>query len=193
MIIQTRTRNFEKLLYLFVCQFTISFNTLFRMTFHIVGPCYCSCVFLLPQQKYVIQTSMYLVQQLFHLVCIHVEYIPNFHGQEMIMFVKINVFSSISSTWKPSFCFFPVILMSSTHTDRKKNLVSDERTYIPNLVLFPIQVFMKLPPIVFLITIRQMDDHINSVQEVPLDLQCLPMILAICVVESVSTHLDIRI
>ena len=38
--------------------------------------------------------------------------------------------------------------------------------------------------------IRRMDDRTSFVQEVPWDLQCLPVIWAICVVEDVSKHLD---
>ena len=38
-----------------------------------------------------------------------------------------------------------------------------------------------------------MDDRASFVQEVPRDLQCCPMILAICVVEDVSKNLDILI
>ena len=43
------------------------------------------------------------------------------------------------------------------------------------------------------IAIRLMDDHTGFVQEVPLDLQFLLMILAICVVEDVSKYQDIPI
>ena len=45
--------------------------------------------------------------------------------------------------------------------------------------------------IVFPITIQPMGDHINFFQDVPRDLQCLPMSLAICVVEDISKRLDI--
>ena len=38
-----------------------------------------------------------------------------------------------------------------------------------------------------------MDDHTDFVQEVPRDLQCLPMILAIYVEEDASIRLDIPI
>ena len=48
----------------------------------------------------------------------------------------------------------------------------------------------KLLRIVFPTAIRLMDDRTSVVQEVPRDLQYFPMILAICVVEDVSQHLD---
>ena len=41
--------------------------------------------------------------------------------------------------------------------------------------------------------IRRMDDRTTFVQELPQDLQIFPMVLAICVVEDVSKHLDILI
>ena len=46
-------------------------------------------------------------------------------------------------------------------------------------VLSPTQVLIKLHRIVFPTTIQLMGDHTSFVEEVPLDLQCLPMIIAI--------------
>ena len=57
----------------------------------------------------------------------------------------------------------------------------------------PIQVLMKLVRIVSPTAIRLMDDRTSFVQEVPQDLQFCVMILAICVAEDVSKHLDIPI
>ena len=66
-----------KLLHFLVCQFTVSLTAFSSMSFHVVGTNYCFCVRLLPnlvifqllQQKYVIHTSLYIVQKLFHKVC----------------------------------------------------------------------------------------------------------------------------
>ena len=69
-------------------------------------------------------------------------------------------------------------------------LVSDGRTCIPNSVLSPIHVQIKLLRIVFPIAPQLMNDHTNFVQDVPQDLPCLPKMLAIYVVENVSKHLD---
>ena len=49
MIIQTRMRNFVKLLHFFVCQLTVSFKAFLSMSFHDVGPRYCLCKFLRPR------------------------------------------------------------------------------------------------------------------------------------------------
>ena len=40
-------------------------------------------VFQLLQQKYVIQKYLFFLQQKFHSVCFHVEYIPNIRRREM--------------------------------------------------------------------------------------------------------------
>ena len=64
-------------------------------------------------------------------------------------------------------------------------------TDIPNSVLPPIQAPAKLPRTVFPTRVQQVDVRINFVLEEPLDLQCLTIILATCVVEDVSKLLDI--
>ena len=74
------------------------------------------------------------------------------------------------------FCFCPHILTEII-------LVFGEQTGIPNSALFPIQVPLKHHPTV---SPAQVAVRTNFVQEVPLDLQCLTMILATCVVEDVS-------
>ena len=71
------------------------------------------------------------------------------------------------------------------------DLANDAQTVIPSSELFPIQVPKTLFQIVFPTVIRQVGDRTDFVQEEPLDLQCLTMIWATCVVEDVSIHLDI--
>ena len=83
----------------------------------------------------------------------------------------------------PIFCIFPAIMMSSTCTDTK-NLVSDDRTFIPNLLKLLRIVFPKTNPRSWM-----------TVQEVPRDLQSLPMIWAICCGRRIHTseHSDLGI
>ena len=69
-------------------------------------------------------------------------------------------------------------------------LVVGEQTDIPNLVLFHIQVPKELLRTVFPTRGLQVDVRTNFVQAEPVDLQCLTMIWAICVVEDVSISLD---
>ena len=128
------------------------------MSFHVVRPrllfvlegFLIPVIFLLLQQKYVIPTTSLFVQRLFHSVCIHAECIPSTRGQEMM--------------WVRQYPHVSAILMASTYTDRK-NLVCDERTYIPNSEFSPIQVLVKLLRIVFPIPIQQMGDHTSFVQD----------------------------
>ena len=112
--------------------------------------------------------------------------------KKWVWFVKMNVSPSISSTWEPDSASVQAF-WCHPHVSDRNTLVSIERTYIPSSGLSPIQVLIKLARIVFPITIRLMDDHINFVQEVPRDLQFSSMILAICVVKDVAKHLDILI
>ena len=72
MVVQTRMRNFVKLLHFLVCQFTVSLNALLSMSFHIVRPRYCLYlrffppgIFQLHQQKFAIQTFSQIVQHFF--------------------------------------------------------------------------------------------------------------------------------
>ena len=78
-----------------------------------------------------------------------------------------------------------------TYTDKNNPCFHDERTYIPNLVLSPVQVPIELPQTVSPIRVQQMGVRTNFVQEEPLHLPCVPMIWAIYVVEDESIHLDI--
>ena len=87
----------------------------------------------------------------------HAEYIPS----------RSDVGSSLSTLFinffhmGASFCFFLAILMSSPHVPTEITLVFDERTFFPNLELVPIQALIQLLRVVFPITIRPTDNHIN--------------------------------
>ena len=90
-VIQARIWNLAELLHSPACQFTVSLNAFLSMSLHVVGPGYSfrvrfpnPVILQLLQQKYVIQTSLHIVQESFHFVCIHVEDIPSIHGQEMM-------------------------------------------------------------------------------------------------------------
>ena len=143
MIIQARTWNFTELLHFFVCQFTVSLYAFSSMSFHVVGTRYCLCVtffatpviFLLLQHKYGIQTSLKIVQQLFHLVCIPSECIPNFHGQKMMWVHQDPQVPSMSSTWEPYFAFFQRF-WCHRRIPMRIIMVFDEPTDIPNFGTF---------------------------------------------------------
>ena len=66
-------------------------------------------------------------------------------------------------------------------------LVFDERTDVSNRVLSPVLVPIELPQTVFPTRGQQVGDRASFVREEALDLQCLTMTLAICVVDDVST------
>ena len=93
------------------------------MSFQVVRPRFGLCVklfqtpgiFQLLQQKYVIQTSLYIVQLLLHLVCIRVECLPNTHGQEMKLVRRDQRFFSNVFHMGAICCLFPAILRSSIH------------------------------------------------------------------------------
>ena len=69
-------------------------------------------------------------------------------------------------------------------------LVSDDQKDIPNSLLFPIQLPIKLPQIVFLTRGLQVGVRTGFVRELPLGPRCLTIIWAICVAEDVSIYLD---
>ena len=98
--------------------------------------------------------------------------------------------SSISSTWDSDSAFFQTFLCHP-RIPTSVILVFDDKIDIPNSLLFPVQVPKELPQTVLPTIIRQVGDHAEFVQEEPVDLQCLTKILATCVVEDVSTYLDI--
>ena len=66
----------------------------------------------------------------------------------------------------------------------------DEQINNLNSVLSPIQVPTELFRLVSPAISGLVGDRTDFVHEEPLDLQCLPTSLAICVVEDVSIHLD---
>ena len=81
------------------------------------------------------------------------------------------------------FCFFPAILVSSTFSDKSNSWFRWTNTHYQSGTF-------SHPNSVFPTAIRPMDDHTGFVQSVPRDLQCLPMMLAIYVVEDVSIRPD---
>ena len=107
--------------------------------------------------------------------CIHVEYIPNTHGHEMMLVLRDPQVSSISSTWEPHSAF----LISSTCTDGS-GLASDEQQDLPNSVLLPIQVPIEPIQIVFPIRGLRAGVRTNFVRDEP-SLRCLTMIWTTCV------------
>ena len=86
-------------------------------------------IFLLLQQKYVIQTSSYIVQQLllFHSVCIQTKGIPSTHGQEM-MWVRQCPFSKLLPRGNH-------FLFLSSHVDVVHMLTEITQLQRPNAVL----------------------------------------------------------
>ena len=112
----------------------MSFNDIFehvppcrKTTLQFASECFQTpVIFQLLQQKYVIQTSSSIVQQLIHSVCIYAEYIPNIHGQEMMWVRQCPHFPSFS-TWEP----FPAILMSSPLCDCSCKFVDHRMSGLP--------------------------------------------------------------
>ena len=139
------------------------------------------------------QTSSHTVQQLFHSVCTHAEYIPDGHGEEM-MWVRQHPHFFINFFHMGAiFCFFPAILMLSTHFWQEQPLFPMNEHAFPIRYIFPATFKESFFELSFPTAIRLMDDHTHFVQEVPRDLQCLPMSWAIYVVEDACKHLDIPI
>ena len=131
--------------------------------------------FQLPQQKYVIPTSLYIVQSLLHSVCIHVEYNPSFHGHGHEIGSSKSTFFIYSFTWEPySATYQP--FGCHPRVPMRRILVFDEQKDIPNLVLFPNQDPIELPRIVFPKTILVMGVRIIFALEELRDLQCSPRI-----------------
>ena len=127
-VIQAKVWDFVQLLCLFVCQLTISFNALFRVTFHIIRSRDCFCVrfsptlviFQLPQQKVLIRTFLCSPSQYFRSIRIHVGWVHPKHTWSR------NEAGSTRSTSFIHFfhtgatlCFFPAVLM--TYTSDKNN------------------------------------------------------------------------
>ena len=105
----------------------------------------------------------------------------------MMLVHQDQLFSSISSTWKPyvdSFQFHP-------HTPIRVIVVFNDQIDIPSSILFPIQAPIEPLRTVAPSSDQQVGVRKKFVREVPQDLHCLTRISAICVVENVSIHLDI--
>ena len=88
-------------------------------------------------------------QWLFHSGYIHFKCIPSTHGQEIMLVRQYPHFSSTFYTREPNSAFYPT-LWYHPRILTKITLVSDERTYIPNSVLLPIQVQRMFLQIAFL-------------------------------------------
>ena len=137
-----------------------------------------------------IQTSLCIVPKYLHSVCIHAECIPSGHDQEMMLVHQDQPASLINFIHMgATFGLFLVILMPSTYTD-KHTLCLSEQKGIPKSVLFLHPVPIKFFRTVFPTLTLQVGVRVIFVQEELLGRQCLTMILAICVVEYVSTYLD---
>ena len=91
------------------------------------------------------KTSSYIVQLLFHLVCIHVQYIPSIHGQEMMSGPSnINDLDQFLPHGEPYYASFQPFLMSHPTLDKKTLVFPMNDHAFPNSVLFsPIQVLKK--------------------------------------------------
>ena len=126
-------------------------------------------IFQLLQQKYVIQTSLVLFHYCFIWFAFTLSTSRVFMVKKWCAFRQYPHFHQVLPHGSH------ILLLSSLsdviHMYWQKNLVFDKRTYIPKLVLSPIQVLMKLLPLVFPKAIQLLDDHTNFVQEVPWDLQ----------------------
>ena len=118
--------NFIQLFYLFIRQHTLSFNALFRMTFHIVWPRDSFCVKLLPPRQYSVvpaenswfEDPFCTTSKLFRSVYFHVECIPNIRDQEMKLVRQDPRFFINFFHIGLIFFFPPAIWISSTYTDK---------------------------------------------------------------------------
>ena len=81
---------------------------------------------------------------LFHMSChiVCVKLLPNTPGQEKMLVLQDRLVSSMSSTCDSNCVFFRP-LKHHPSIPIRKTLVFDERIFIPNLVLFPLQVLFK--------------------------------------------------
>ena len=77
------------------------------------------------------------------------------------------------------------------HTQIRIILFHDGQRDIPNLEISPSHVSIGFSQIAFPTTVLPKDDRTDFAQEERLDLQCLTMFSATCVVEDVSIRLDI--
>ena len=102
----------------------------------------------------------------------------------------IQPISSISSTLGWGFAFFQPFFCHP-RIRMRIDFAVDAQISIPNSVLFPVLAPTELPRTVFTTRALQVDVLTDVVQQEPLDLQCLTMNLAICVVVDVSIYLCI--
>ena len=144
-IIQARTWNFVQLHNCIVCQFTISVHKFLSMSFHVIRLCNCFCVrffpsrqfFCCPLQKYVIQTSLCILQSWFsfglHSRWVHPRYT---WSKNDVGSSSSTSLTFISSTWvQYSASFQPFSWRQRIPT--RIILVSCEQTDTPNSALFP--------------------------------------------------------
>ena len=162
MVVQTGNGNLYNCSVFFVCQFTTSFHSLFRMAFHIVWLRYCflrdtQVIFQLLLLKFVIRTLFSVHQQLFRSNCIHVECVPNICRHRMMFFLQNHPTSSIASTWDSHSASFWC------------------RPRAP-ILCFSNRIPMRLFSVSFPKIIQQVGDHPDFVQEELLGLQCWPKV-----------------
>ena len=121
----------------------------------------------------------------------HVECIPSTRGPEMMLVLQGQQVSSISSTWEPDSASFPSHF-DVIHVYRfKQPLFSTNRQTFPTRYFLPPKhVPTDLPRSVSRTRDQRVGVRTDFVQQEPLDLQCLTMIWATCVVEDVSINLD---
>ena len=176
----------------------VSSNTLFRMCFHIVRPSDCFCVRFLPPRQFLSCSRRNSWSE--HVsVCFNDTFVRlafALSASQIDVAKKWCLFSKIDQFHQFLQHGTQILLISSQFWSHPRIptrtiLVFDERKDVPKAALFSIQVPTELPRTVFPTRDQQIDVRINFVQEEPLDLQCLTMILAICVVEDVSIYLDI--
>ena len=139
------------------------------------------------RQSFVIRKIVCTPQQQFLAAWIHVECIPNPHGQEMVLVLQDRPVSSMSSTWdsySASFQKFwyhehnPCLRWTSRHS--QCGTLSHPG---------PKGTFSKLTPTRGL----QVSVRTNFAQEEARDLQCLTMTVATSVVDDVSIYLDLGV
>ena len=166
-----------------ICQFTVSLFALLSMSFQSVRPCDSVAPAEIRDSNISQYWSIILSFSL-HLRWVHPKY----------TWSKNDVGSPRSSSFinffhmGAIFCFLPTILMSFTYTDKNNRCFRWTNRH-SQFGTLPIRVPIDPPQTVFA-TSGQAGVHTGFVQEEPLDLRCLSKILAICVVEDVSTCLD---
>ena len=134
-IIQARSWDFVQLFCLFIRQFTISFNALFRMTFHIVRPRDSFCVRRLQPSNF----SVALAENRDSNIFVYCSIMISFGLHSRWVHPKHTWSRSISASLHPYFAFFQPCWCHPRFPTRTI-LVSDVQKDIPNSLLFYIQV-----------------------------------------------------